>query len=207
MGQTGPYAGFAGYGNIGGAMSGFQSLVGWPDRLPFGPYGPYTDYVAPRFSLVALLAALDHRAETGEGCYLDVSQAETALHFLAPQIADYAAHGRVAERIGNGDAAMAPHGVYACRGEDSWVAIAVRSDEEWRTLAELCGLAADERYATAEGRLRHADELDELVGAWTAARRADEVESLLQAHDIPAHVTVSSLNALDDPQFAFRGHF
>ena len=67
MGQTGPYAQFAGYGNIGAAMAGFQQLVGWPGELPVGPFGPYTDYVGPRFSIVALLAALDHRRRTGEG--------------------------------------------------------------------------------------------------------------------------------------------
>jgi crotonobetainyl-CoA:carnitine CoA-transferase CaiB-like acyl-CoA transferase len=88
MGQTGPYGRFAGYGNIGAAMSGFQSLVGWPDLPPFGPYGPYSDYVAPRFALVVLLAALDRRLDTGEGCYIDVAQVETAAHFLAPQLAD-----------------------------------------------------------------------------------------------------------------------
>src|SRR5205823_3194498 len=58
-GQTGPYSRLAGYGNVGSAMSGFQALVGWPDRPPLGPYGPYTDYVGPRFSLIALLAALE----------------------------------------------------------------------------------------------------------------------------------------------------
>jgi len=210
MGQTGRYSRFAGYGNIGGAMSGFQSLVGWPDRPPLGPYGPYSDYVAPRFSLVALLAALDHRLETGEGCYLDVSQAEATVQFLAPQLADYFASGQVAERLGNRDQAMAPHGVYACAGEDSWVAIAVRSEAEWHRLAGLIGrpeLAGDSRFATVADRLARAEELDAIVGAWTAEQVAGDVESLLQGHGIPAHITISSTNALADPQFAHRGHF
>ena len=206
MGQTGPHGRFAGYGNIGAAMSGFQSLVGWPDRPPFGPYGPYSDYVAPRFALVILLAALDHRLDTGEGCYIDVAQVETAAHFLAPQLADYVAHGCVAERIGNRDPAMAPHGVYACAG-GAWVAIAARSDGEWRALAELIGLGAEGRFDSAAGRLAHADELDDLVGRWTATRPASEVESLLQERGVPAHVALSSDTALEDPQLASRGHF
>lgn len=212
MGQTGPYGGFAGYGNIGGAMSGFQSLVGWPGRPPLGPYGPYSDYVAPRFALVLLLAALDRRARTGEGCYIDLAQTEAAIHFLGPQIADHAATGRVAEAAGNRDPETAPHGVYPCLddGSDvggSWVAIAVRDDEEWRALAELMDLPADNRFETTAGRLAHADELDELVGGWTATRIAAEVEALLQAHGIPAHVALSSVSALGDPQLAARGHF
>jgi crotonobetainyl-CoA:carnitine CoA-transferase CaiB-like acyl-CoA transferase len=205
MGQTGPLGRFAGYGNIGAAMSGFQSLVGWPDRVPFGPYGPYSDYVAPRFALVILLAALDRRAETGEGCHIDVAQAETAAYFLAPQIADYLASGHVAERIGNRDPAMAPHGVYPAV-DDAWVAIAVRDDEDWHALAEQLGVS-DERFETVAGRLAHVDELDELVGEWTAPQRAAAVEALLQERGVPAHVALDSATALEDEQFAARGHF
>ena len=65
MGQTGPDARLAGYGNIGAALSGFQNIAGWPDRPPLGPYGAYTDYLGPRFSLTTLLAALDQRQRTG----------------------------------------------------------------------------------------------------------------------------------------------
>jgi benzylsuccinate CoA-transferase BbsF subunit len=212
MGQTGPHGGFAGYGNVGAAMSGFQSLVGWPDRPPLGPYGPYSDYVAPRFALVVLLAALDHRARTGEGCCIDVSQTEAAVQFLAPQIADRAATGRVAEAAGNRDPAAAPHGVYPCRDDNSdvggaWVAIAVRDDADWREFARVAGLPDGERFATTAQRLARADELDELVAAWTATRTAEEVEALLQSHGIPAHAAVSSMSALADRQLVARGHF
>src|SRR5262249_11966430 len=212
MGQNGPYRSFAGYGNMGAAMSSFQSLVGWPDRPPLGPYGPYSDYVAPRFGLVALLAALDRRERTGAGCWIDVSQTEAAIQFLAPQVADHAATGRIAQASGNRDPALAPHGVYPCRddGSDvggSWVAIAVRDDDEWSALARLIGAPADARFAKAAGRLDAAGELDELVAAWTATRDAGVVETLLQEHGIPAHVAVSSVNALVDPQLVARGHF
>jgi crotonobetainyl-CoA:carnitine CoA-transferase CaiB-like acyl-CoA transferase len=226
MGQTGPYAGYAGYGTSGAALSGFQNLVGYPDRPPIGPFGPYTDYVAPRYSLVAVLAALDHRRRTGEGCYIDHSQAETGINFLAPAFLDYYASGRVAERAGNRDPQMAPHGVYGCRGDGGqgsgagegaarpaasvWVAIAVRSDVEWVRLATLIGgdeLAADQRFATAAQRLEHADVLDDVIGAWTAERTAVEVESLLQGQGIPAHVAQASIDAVADPQLQHRGHF
>jgi crotonobetainyl-CoA:carnitine CoA-transferase CaiB-like acyl-CoA transferase len=201
MGQTGPLGRFAGYGNIGAAMSGFQSLVGWPDRVPFGPYGPYSDYVAPRFALVILLAALDR----GEGCHIDLAQAEAAAHFLAPQLVEYRATGRVAERMGNRDREMAPHGVYPS-ADGRWVAIAARDDADWRALAERIGVA-DERFATTAARLAHADELDELIAAWTATRAAAEVEQLLQADGVPAHVALDSETALADEQFVARGHF
>ena len=209
LGQTGPYGRFAGYGNIGAAMSGFHSLIGWPDRPPFGPYGPYSDYVAPRFALVILLAALDRRLETGEGCCIDLAQAEAAAHFLAPQIADYRAHGRVAERAGNRDPTMAPHGVYPS-ADASWVTIAVRDDQEWRALSvcmEAPALASDARYLTTADRVARAGELDDRLAAWTARRKAAEIEALLQAHGIPAHEALSSATAIRDPQFVARGHF
>jgi benzylsuccinate CoA-transferase BbsF subunit len=84
MGQTGPRAGFAGYGNLAAAISGFSNLGGWPDRAPAGPFSAYTDYVSPRFIALAILAALEHRRRTGEGQYIDCSQAECSLHFLGP---------------------------------------------------------------------------------------------------------------------------
>ncbi len=95
MGQTGPLAKIAGFGNMAAAIAGFTNLTGWPDRPPCGVFGAYTDYVAPRFTAIAILAALDHRRRTGEGQYIDQSQAECAIHFLGPAILDYTVNGRV----------------------------------------------------------------------------------------------------------------
>ena len=214
MGQTGPYAGYAGYGNSGAALSGFQYLAGWPDRPPIGPFGPYTDYVGPRYALVAVLAALEHRRRTGEGCYIDHSQAESGINFLAPAFADYFVTGRVAERNGNADLTMAPHGVYRCRPEDGrpdmWVAIAVRSNDEWVRLATLIGgpdLASDARFVSSADRLRRAEELDEMLNQWTGRHTAREVERLLQDFHIAAHTVQTGGDFVDDHQLQHRGHF
>jgi crotonobetainyl-CoA:carnitine CoA-transferase CaiB-like acyl-CoA transferase len=86
FGHSGPLADFAGYGNLGAALTGFYAMAGWPDRDPVGPYGAYTDYASPHLALATLLAALDHRRRTGEGQYLDFSQAEASIHFLAPAV-------------------------------------------------------------------------------------------------------------------------
>jgi benzylsuccinate CoA-transferase BbsF subunit len=212
MGQTGPSAKLAGYGNIGASMSGYQDLVGWPDRSPIGPFGPYTDYVGPRFALVALLAALDERRRTGSGCYLDIAQSEIGVFLLSPQLADYFDTGTVATRRGNSDERFAPHGVFACApegGTDRFVAIAVTSDEQWRALADELGrpdLAGDPRFATEAGRLAGAPELEALVGAWTAPQVAADVESRLQRRGVPAHICSSSADWAADPQLAHRGH-
>ena len=128
FGQTGPLQRYAGFGTMGASLSGFFHLTGWPDRPPCGPFGAYSDYPSPRFALCALLAALDHRRRTGEGQYIDFSQAEACVHFLSPMILDDAVNGRSGTRAGNADAHMAPHGVYPSSGDDRWVAVACRDD-------------------------------------------------------------------------------
>lgn len=212
-GQSGPWSSLAGYGNVGAALAGFQHLVGWPDRPPIGPFGPYTDYVGPRFALVTLLAALDHRRRTGEGGRIDVSQVEAGIWFLAPEMALWFAAGQVTERSGNRDRQFAPHGVYRCRPgpyqDDGWVAIAVRSDGEWAHLANVIGgadLAAQPRYASAEARLAAADELEDMVSSWTRQHTAADVEAALQAVRVPAHRAATSADFCTDPQLLHRGH-
>lgn len=210
MGQTGPAASFAGFGNLAAAMTGFYHLCGWPDRPPAGPFGAYTDYIAPRFNAVALLAALDHRRRTGEGQHIDLSQAEAALHFLGPAILDRTVNGRTQGPEGNRDLNHAPHGVYPAAGDDRWVAIAVTDDAQFAALADALGqaeLATDARFATAPARLRHQDELDAAVGAWTRGRAAGETEAALQRRGVPAYALGGSADLCADPQLMHREHF
>jgi crotonobetainyl-CoA:carnitine CoA-transferase CaiB-like acyl-CoA transferase len=209
MGQSGPLATFAGYGNLAAAISGFSNLGGWPDRPPAGPFSAYTDYVSPRYIAIAILAALDHRRRTGQGQYVDLSQAEASLHFLAPAILDYTVNGRVAARIGNRDPDHAPHGVYPTAGDDRWIAIAVTSDPAWRALCDAMtrpDLAADPRLGDAAGRRAHAGELDAIVAAWTQIRDGAAIEAALQGRGVPAHVVQTSRDLVRDPQLAHRRH-
>ncbi len=209
FGQTGPLAEFAGFGTMGAAVAGFNTVIGWPDREP-AMVGAYTDYVSPRFTVAAILAALDHRDRTGQGQYIDFSQAEAALHFLTPALLDFGVNGRVQGREGNRDPHMAPHGVYPAAGENRWVAIAAGDDEQWRALCEVIGqpeLASDKRFATLDTRLANQDELDAIVSAWTQDREKGEAEALLQARAVAAHAVQDSVDALRDPQLAHRGHF
>jgi crotonobetainyl-CoA:carnitine CoA-transferase CaiB-like acyl-CoA transferase len=213
MGNTGRYSRLAGFGNIGAAMSGFQAIVGWPGWPPIGPFGPYTDYVAPRLALVTLLAALDERERSGRGCYLDVSQAECGVWFLSPQVAAFSADGTVPGACGNRDALFVPHGVFPCRrggpGGAEHVAIAVRDDRDWHALAAIMSraeLAMDPRYATAEDRRAHEDQLEAIVAEWTASRTASEIEQVCQAAAVPAHRASTSTDFVTDPQLAHRGH-
>ena len=99
-GQTGPERAYSGFGGQGAAIAGLFGLVGWPDRLPTGPWGAYTDFITPRFGITALAAAIYHRRLTGKGQYIDVSQIEAGIRFIEPLILDYCANGTIAERLG-----------------------------------------------------------------------------------------------------------
>ena len=208
MGQTGDLSTLAGFGNIGAALSGFQALVGYPNSEPIGPFGPYTDYVGPRFATAALLTAIAEQRRTGNGAKLDISQAEAGVQFLAPEFLAFFEDGEIATANGHRVPDMAPHGVFRAAGEDRWVAIAVRSDAEWQRLAgRLGGEAADPRFQTLDGRKRDEDALEAIVEDWTATLDAQAIEDLLQADAIPAHVVANSSDISLDPQLQHQGHF
>jgi crotonobetainyl-CoA:carnitine CoA-transferase CaiB-like acyl-CoA transferase len=206
MGQTGPLAMYAGYGNLAAAIAGFVDVTGWPDRSPAGPFGAYTDYVAPRFGLAALLAALDHRRRTGEGQHIDLSQAEAAMHFLTPSILDYTVNGNLYGRLGNADPGMAPHGVYACSGSEEWVAIACATDDQWRALSGLIGRSDLEDEPLA-ARLAGRSGIDKLVEAWTSTLSPSAAADRCQTAGVPAHAVQTSADCLGDAQLAHRGHW
>ncbi|MPY91660.1 MAG: CoA transferase [Acidimicrobiia bacterium] len=209
MGQTGRHSALAGFGTMAAAVSGFFHVTGWPDRAPCGPFGAYTDYVSPRFLLASVLAALEWRRRTGQGQYIDLSQAEASMRLLAPAVLDYTVNGRVVERQGNDDVSFAPHGVYPAFGEDQWVAIAVASDEQWRALCEVLPRADLAGLSGLSGAARRARrrELDELLCAWTRGCPAGEVMELLQRAGVPAHQVQNTVEAFADPQLRHRGHF
>ena len=206
LGQSGPYSSLAGYGFMAAAIAGFYEITGWPDRGPAGPYGPYTDFLAPRVIVASLMAALERRDRTGTGCYIDISQTEAALHYLAPAILDASINDRDPQRCGNEDPHMSPHGVYPSTGDDQWVAIAC-TDDRWAALADTIGLADDgvARWDQASRRERAA-EIDEAISAWTAGRSNAEAAEALQASGIDAYPVNNAQGCCDDPQLQAREH-
>jgi benzylsuccinate CoA-transferase BbsF subunit len=210
QGQTGPHAEFPGFGQLMAALSGFYEISGWPDRPPSPPYGAYTDFIVPRLAATALLAAIDHQRRTGEGQYIDVSQFEASLHFLAPALLDYELTGTVATRAGNRADHASPYGTYPCAGDDRWIALSVASDDAWRALAttlERPAWLADARFATHAGRVAHAEVLDALVARATRDHDAGELARRLQAAGIAAGPVESALDLHADPVLAGWGFF
>ncbi len=208
-GQTGPQAGFSGFGSQGAALAGFHSITGWPDRQPRAPWGAYTDFVAPRFGVSALAAALVHRAETGEGQYIDLSQMEAAIHFLEPLILDYTVNGRVAGLRGHDSPTACPHGVYQTAGVERYVAIAVETREQWRALRSVVGLEAfgDEALTSLESRLAKRDPIDTALREWCRGQEPFELARGLQGAGVPAYVVLRPSDLHENAQLAHRGFF
>ena len=209
MGQSGPMSKFIGFGNMAAALAGFYHFCGWPGRPPSGPFGAYTDYIAPRFGAISVLAALDYRRRTGQGQYIDQAQAESALHFLTPALLDCAVNGRSQPGVGNTDPHDAPHGVYPALGNDKWVAIACQTDEQWLALCRAMNrghLERDGRFATLVARQSNRAELDEIICDWTRGLSAHAIEGLLQKSGIPVSAVQDSTDISNDPQLAARGY-
>lgn len=210
QGQDGPHSHWRGYGSQMSALAGHYHFLGWPDREPSGIYGAYNDFVGPRFSGAALIAALIYKRRTGKGQYIDGSQFEAGSMFTAPMVMDYLVNDRIQTRCGNRVPNAAPHNAYPCTGSDRWVAIAVTSDEEWEGFKDVLGRpewTAGSKFETLFTRKTNEEELDKLVGEWTRNHSAEEVMKLMQQAGVPAGVVLTAPDLLDDPQLRHRGYY
>jgi benzylsuccinate CoA-transferase BbsF subunit len=208
LGTSGPDREATGWGPNVCSYAGLPFLSGYPDGPPADLGGIWPDYMIGTLMAFAVLSAVHHHRRTGEGQRIEVAMGEVVTAMIPEAVLDYTMNGREPRRAGNRDATMAPHGVYPCRGEDAWVAIAVASDAEWRALAQeiaTAGWPADPRFAGVDGRLRHQDELDGLLGTWTRGYTPYEVMEKLQAVGVAAGPVLSIPGLMDDPHLQSRG--
>jgi len=209
-GHTGSLAKHHGQGFVLTALSGFDAITAWPDRAPSGVFGALTDFIAPQFNTICLLAALDYRRRTGKGQYIDQSQHEAAMQLIAPLILDYTANGRDFKSTGNRSPYAAPHGIYRCKGEDNWCAIAVFKEDEWKSFCEVIGkpsLEQDSRFANLARRKENEDELDRIVEAWTSKQDKSKIMQLLQSAGVGAGIVSNAKDQAEDPQMAHYNYF
>ncbi|MEW6301259.1 MAG: CoA transferase [Thermodesulfobacteriota bacterium] len=209
-GASGPESSYVSYGPAQVPMSGLSSLTGFPGFPPMHVGFSYGDPNGGLHGAFAVLAALMHRARTGEGQFIDLSQWETSVVILGEGLMDQVMNGTQPPRMGNRDPHMAPHGLFRCQGEDRWVSIAVANDHEWQRLCEGMGqphLAADPRFATLAARKRHEDELEALVSAWAETLTAEEMTRRLQAVGVAAFPALTNKELAEDPHLETRGYF
>lgn len=206
QGQTGPHAFHPGFGSHLSSLCGFTYVTGYPDRLPC-ILGPYVDFVAVGYGVIAVTAALEHRRRTGEGQWIDLAQYEAGVQFMIPALLEYSTNHRVVERDGNRHSFAAPHNTYRCKGDDRWCAVSVFNDEEWKALCECMGreeLISDPRFKTIPARKEHEDEVDKEVGNWTLGLTPEEVFKKLQDNGVKAGIVQTLEDLFADPQLKHR---
>jgi crotonobetainyl-CoA:carnitine CoA-transferase CaiB-like acyl-CoA transferase len=210
FGATGEKKGYTTFGPTAQAVTGLTHQSGLPEREPAGWGFSYMDHTGGYYVALATLMALLHRRRTGQAAYVDLAQAQAGLFITGTSVLDHAVNGRQTPRTGNTSPwqTAAPHGVYPARGVDRWVAIAVRTDQQWQGLLDATQAPGlhDACFATFASRAEHTSELDEVLAGWTSSRDPFEIMRLLQRHRVPAGVCQTNADRVErDPQLAARG--
>jgi benzylsuccinate CoA-transferase BbsF subunit len=206
FGAEGPLRRYGGYAPSFAAYSGLTHLTGYSDAPP-NPMTGSTDLMSATTSAFAIIAALNHRQNTGQGQHIDLSSVESLAVFTGDALMDYIMNGRVRSRRGNQDDIMAPHNCYRCRGDDKWVSIAVSKENEWQAFCQVMGnpdWTRDEKFSDAYCRWKYQEELDRLVTEWTVNYTHYEVTEMLQKVGVAAMPSFSNQEIFSDPHFKER---
>lgn len=215
FGLQGPWRDNPAFAYVIEAAAGLTWLTGYADRTPYDPYS-VGDPNAGVHAANALLLALEHRRRTGQGVFVEAAMVDAALSIAAEQVVEWSAFGALLERAGNRGPAAAPQNLYRSADidefgrRDSWVAVAVCTDEQWGSLCAAIGSpswATDPRLATAQGRREHHDLIDEGLAAWCERRSADEIISALWGAGVPVAKVMQPHRQAELEQLAFRGFF
>ena len=209
FGQTGPMRAVAGYDFIIQAIGGLMSITGERDDLPGG--GPQkvgvavADITTGMYSTVAILAALAHRNETGEGQYIDMALLDVQVAMLANMNMNYLVSGKVPRRQGNAHANIVPYQVFSAA--DGELVLAVGNDSQFAKFCELAGstLAQDPRFRKNADRVRHRDVLIPLLETLLKQRKVGEWVNLLEPIGVPVGPINDLQQVFEHPQVRSRG--
>lgn len=204
-GQEGPDSHFAGYAPLFGAWGGLGYMTGYPDGPPV-EIRHMMDHTSGYHGALAVMAALLQRRRTGKPQFIDLAAREVSSAMIGDALV-MASMGLSASRTGNGDLAMAPHGVYATANEDRWLTVAVRNDEEWMALLAVLeqeNYANDARFDSVIARRENSAQLDELMTQWLASCEAEATAVALQNAGVCAHVSWSTKDIAEDPHLHAR---
>jgi crotonobetainyl-CoA:carnitine CoA-transferase CaiB-like acyl-CoA transferase len=215
FGLTGPWRDRTGFAMTMEQVSGMAWLCGFPEHAPGALFGP-CDPGAGLHALTGLLAALEHRRLTGEGRLVECPMVANALNVAGEQVIEHSANGVRLDRTGNRGLAAAPQNCYAASDWDDdleqhrWVSIAVATDEQWQVLRATLDDPAWARRPdldTMSGRRAAHDELDRVLAAWCAERKASEIVDELWDVGVPCAVVVHPVQNLTMEQLAHRRFF
>jgi crotonobetainyl-CoA:carnitine CoA-transferase CaiB-like acyl-CoA transferase len=209
FGLSGPWRDRIGFAQTMEQASGMAAVTGYEDGQPMIPRG-ICDPLGGLHSALGLMIALFDRDRSGCGHLVESSMIEAALNIAAEPIIEHSAYGRLLTRHGNRSPVAAPSGVYRCRGDDEWVALAVAGDAQWRGLRMALGdppWAGADALGDDRGRRAHHDEIDGHIRAWCRELDVDEAIARLLAAGVPAGRVNRPWEVHDNPQLRARGFF
>ncbi len=206
-GQSGPYSGKPGFAAIAEAIGGLRYLIGYADRAPVRTGVSIGDTLASLYGVVGTLMALRHAEQTGEGQVVDVSLIESVLAVTESLIPEYGADGTVRERTGSSLPGIAPSNTYMTK-DGRYLVLAANGDSIFQRLMQAIGrpdVADDPRFKHNDGRAAASDELDEILGSWSASVTLTEALDILEAASVPASGINSVAEVFEDEQLKARG--
>ena len=209
FGPRGPQRDYPAIAPILGGSAGVSAITGYPDG---GPYiGNYPiDLRTGSTIAFAIIAAIAERARTGKGRHVDLSSVASIMTLFGHTFTEPALSGTNPGRTANRHPWMSPHGAFPSLGDEQWVTIAARTEEEWRALCDAMGkpsLADDARFATMADRHANNDALEAVIGQWTAGLTNWEVSERLQKAGIAAMPSMSNRMIAEHPHLRERGAF
>lgn len=210
FGTTGAWKDCRAYGSTLEQASGLPSVTGREEDPPTMLHAALGDPLGGVSAGAALMLGFMQQRNTDEGQHIDLSQVECSMQFTVPSIIEQAATGKTSPRIGNRHPQFVPNGCYPCLGEDQWITLAIRSDDEWPKLCDIMhrpDLAADPALKTATGRRHEEDRIEIAIRQWTTTVRPDLAMVTLQAAGIAAGVARLPADLAADPHLLAIGHW
>ena len=191
FGHKGPYSHFKTWGPIVQAVSGLTFTSGLPNQPPAGWGYSYMDHTGGYYMAMAILAALLHKQNSGEGQWVDMACTEVAVALNGPSLLDWTVNNkptRTAEAINSNRSQhikMSPHGIYPTKGDDEWIAISCRDDADWNELADVIQQTWTNKYKSLNERFDNQDALDQDLSSWTQSQNKFELQSLIRSIEVP----------------------
>lgn len=210
VGQTGPFNGIPAYAPFLSGLSGLDSLVGYPGEDILGIQQPYADTNAGVTGAFGLITALLHRQRTGVGQHVDLAESEAAIAVIGEAFVNYSMRGVVEKPQGNDRVGFAPCGHYPTKGEDTWIAIAVESEAQWKSLCVVLGqpdLIDRPIFANAHVRWDNRRLLDEELSFLTKSLDNETLFKTLQDKRVAAMPLLGPKEILDNTHFRARDTF
>lgn len=207
FGEDGPYRDRTALGWSIEAMAGITANFGYPDHTPVYSRMPFPDVFSALHGLLAVAAALAARDHQPGAQWLDLSQYESGIHAAYPALLESLLTGTDRPLLGSRNPHHAPQGVYACDGADSWLALAVTNDNQWRALCRVLEQPAlAERWPTPAGRQVAHDQIDVVIAAWCRSRTKEDAAARLQAVHVPAAPVLDAREVFFDPHHRARNY-